>query len=476
MGHFIVTEKRLLKAKKIESILVDYTGDKIENKKILDIGCGNGEIAWYFLESGNEVHCVDIEDQRNNRENCIFKKVDSEILPYTDNFFDIVFSNHIIEHVGDGALHLSEIRRVLRDNGLCYLATPNRYFPFEIHYRVFLLHWLPNPIFLWLLKKINKFEEDLHLFGYSKLKRTIKKIFFYKEYTHLIAKNPEKFYSTDMVPKSMRGKNLKFLNWISPTNVFVLLKKKGSSMIGNYYILFKRAIGKILPKKVIKFIVDNIMPVFRPIEHKMVKKIEYSQQYYDDNYHTQKGALDKRSFIQVMDFWEKQGFKDELFTVLKQIDIPGDRKLDWLEIACMHGKTVWWIAEKYSNIFFYMFDFSQIAINWVSKNNPIPDRTIVWTGDIVDIRNEENRFEKFFDFISCIDVTEHLPKEIYHQGIKEMYRVLKPGGYLILKQGISVSPEHINVLTEEQLVTDFTNAGFIFVNDLPRRYHLFTKK
>ncbi len=102
MEHFIVTEKRILKAKKIESVLVDYISDKIKNKKILDIGCGNGEIAGYFLKSGNEVYCVDIEDQRIEKDSCIFSKVDSEILPFSDNYFDIVFSNHIIEHVTDG--------------------------------------------------------------------------------------------------------------------------------------------------------------------------------------------------------------------------------------------------------------------------------------------------------------------------------------------------------------------------------------
>jgi 2-polyprenyl-3-methyl-5-hydroxy-6-metoxy-1,4-benzoquinol methylase len=63
-------------------------------------------------------------------------------LPFPDEYFDVVVSNHVIEHVSDQQLHLSEIARVLKPNGVVYLATPNRLWPWEVHYRVLVLHYL----------------------------------------------------------------------------------------------------------------------------------------------------------------------------------------------------------------------------------------------------------------------------------------------------------------------------------------------
>jgi ubiquinone/menaquinone biosynthesis C-methylase UbiE len=50
-------------------------------------------------------------------------------LPFADDSFDVVLSNHVIEHVEDQGEHLKELRRVLREDGICYLATPNKSSP-----------------------------------------------------------------------------------------------------------------------------------------------------------------------------------------------------------------------------------------------------------------------------------------------------------------------------------------------------------
>lgn len=241
------------------------------------------------------------------------------------------------------------------------------------------------------------------------------------------------------------------------------------------YTQLKVKVGKILPSWAIKFIVKYIMPLIRPLERLVTKEIDYSKEFYDEVYHKDKLGLDRNSFEQIMAKWEREGFKVELYAVFDQIEISENRELKWLEVACMHGRTAWWLGEKYNNVFFYMFDFSKTAIEWIKKHNPIPERTLVWEGDIVNIQYNNQYFNAFFDFITCLDVTEHLPEDVYKEGIREMYRVLRSGGFLILKQGISVQPEHINVLTEERLVADFEKVGFVYKKSLPRRYHLFTK-
>lgn len=65
-------------------------------------------------------------------------------LPFPDRRFDIVFSNAVLEHVGDRAAQtkmISEALRVARTD--VFLTTPNPAHPVEFHTVLPLLHWLP---------------------------------------------------------------------------------------------------------------------------------------------------------------------------------------------------------------------------------------------------------------------------------------------------------------------------------------------
>lgn len=119
-----------------------------------------------------------------------------------------------------------------------------------------------------------------------------------------------------------------------------------------------------------------------------------------------------------------------------------------------------------------MFDFSKIAIEWCKKYNPIPHRTTIWQGDVRDISYNGNRFDAFFDVITCLDVTEHLPQKLYTRAIKEMRRVCMLGGLLVVKQGNVPLREHINILDEVALVKDFEKRGFTKIDELPNRCHV----
>lgn len=138
------------KARKIEALLDLRSGD--EPLRILEVGTGSGGIAHYFGSHpylSAQVESVDVSDTRQIRDGYRFTQVAGTHLPFADASFDVVISNHVIEHVGDQAAqgqHLAELRRVLCQGGIGYLAVPNRWQVVEPHYRLPFLSWLPQRI------------------------------------------------------------------------------------------------------------------------------------------------------------------------------------------------------------------------------------------------------------------------------------------------------------------------------------------
>jgi SAM-dependent methyltransferase len=191
---------RQRKAQMIEAILADYLVAPVRGYKILDIGSGNGGISEY-LNVHNEVFSVDVQDVRVNPDNGIpFVQVSDEHLPFGDNFFDIVLSHHVIEHVGDQGLHLNEIRRVLTDDGICYMATPNKSSPImEGH--------LGN-------EKVLRYRNMQPLFESAR--------FQVNEYGLKVFTEPEKYLCEISVGRFLPAFMIKPLKGLFPSHMFVL--------------------------------------------------------------------------------------------------------------------------------------------------------------------------------------------------------------------------------------------------------------
>jgi SAM-dependent methyltransferase len=68
---------------------------------------------------------------------------DARKLPWPDKHFDVVYSNAVIEHVGDEADQRAMASEVMRVGKRWFVTTPNRWYPFEFHLRLPLVTWLP---------------------------------------------------------------------------------------------------------------------------------------------------------------------------------------------------------------------------------------------------------------------------------------------------------------------------------------------
>jgi hypothetical protein len=69
---------------------------------------------------------------------------DGRQLPFRDAAFDVVFSNSVIEHVGDAASQQRFAAEVARVGRAYWVQTPNRWFPVEQHLLTPFVHWLPK--------------------------------------------------------------------------------------------------------------------------------------------------------------------------------------------------------------------------------------------------------------------------------------------------------------------------------------------
>ncbi len=105
---------------------------------LLDVG-GSAGINSEFLQlysRFSEAVIANLESSFQGLDGLQVSKIlaDGRQLPFADKSFDWVFSNAVIEHVGDWTdqeYFAHEIRRVARRG--YFVTTPNRYFPLEPH-------------------------------------------------------------------------------------------------------------------------------------------------------------------------------------------------------------------------------------------------------------------------------------------------------------------------------------------------------
>ena len=116
-----------------------YVEKIIENappkSRVLDVGCGVGQVSNYLAEKGFEATGIDIsplfvkEARKNGKAK--FISADTTKLPFEDESFDAVISAETLEHIPEPEKALSEMARVLKKKGIIALRFPNRHSKIE---------------------------------------------------------------------------------------------------------------------------------------------------------------------------------------------------------------------------------------------------------------------------------------------------------------------------------------------------------
>tara|TARA_B100001540_G_scaffold66445_1_gene59813 strand:+ start:1762 stop:2490 length:729 start_codon:yes stop_codon:yes gene_type:complete len=141
-----------------ENIIKHFNIDKktfpLSKLKILDIGCGGGLIAEPMCRLGANVTGIDASEKNINIAKAHIKKNKLKInykCASPENFnhkekFDVILNLEIVEHVEDIELFIEKSSKLLKKNGLMFIATINKTlksYIFAIIGAEYVLRWLP---------------------------------------------------------------------------------------------------------------------------------------------------------------------------------------------------------------------------------------------------------------------------------------------------------------------------------------------
>jgi SAM-dependent methyltransferase len=127
----------------------------VRDSVVLSSGCGSAGDLLAFMQAGaSRAYGIETDDAivrlaRSRFEATPFASTvqldcyAGDVVPYSSDLFDIVFSMHVIEHTRNPAGYLTELFRVLKPGGIVFLDVPNRYYRLEQHTLLPYIHYLP---------------------------------------------------------------------------------------------------------------------------------------------------------------------------------------------------------------------------------------------------------------------------------------------------------------------------------------------
>lgn len=200
--------------------------------KVLDVGSGIGITLSFIAQAFPNSTGCDIDKEAVRAARRILKEVavkaqvivyDGRRLPFSDNSFDIVTSIEVIEHAEDPDRMLGEIWRVLKPDGILHITTANKWWPYEPHFKLLFLSYLPARLADLYVKLSGRGDhyEKIRLPSYDQFKRSINKYFDIEDITLPLIENYKK-YSFDKERGNkvrMVGECLTILDKLDPSRL-----------------------------------------------------------------------------------------------------------------------------------------------------------------------------------------------------------------------------------------------------------------
>ena len=100
-------------------------GQQIENPGILEIGAGDGYMSNALSEAGFDVTATDPAPRKPLKYNV--QQMNGYDIKFEDSSFDIILSSNVLEHINDLPKAFSEMKRVLKPDGVMIHSVPTVY-------------------------------------------------------------------------------------------------------------------------------------------------------------------------------------------------------------------------------------------------------------------------------------------------------------------------------------------------------------
>jgi SAM-dependent methyltransferase len=148
-NNFILPIMRYFRRKRVAVFIKKFPD--LANLTVLDVG--GRPFIWELIKQESGMTPKRLVLLNYSSESVNFAGYESIVgngtsMDYPNKSFDLVFSNSVIEHVGDlenMRKFAAECVRVGRD---IYIQTPNLWFPVEPHLVTLFIHWLPRKYYL----------------------------------------------------------------------------------------------------------------------------------------------------------------------------------------------------------------------------------------------------------------------------------------------------------------------------------------
>ncbi len=164
--NFLIRKIYLMRLKKALKLI-----NKNHAQRTLDVGTGCG-ILIPSLAAHSKVYALDYNEKylEKAKKLCNNYNIDAELskidinkeFPYNNDYFDIIVSLSVLEHVKDLDNALKEINRVLKKDGTLIIGVPIERFLVKLFFKQ---------------QKIDKEVESIHIQDYKNIENTISKHF-----------------------------------------------------------------------------------------------------------------------------------------------------------------------------------------------------------------------------------------------------------------------------------------------------------